>query len=223
MNVTLEQNNSDFSSEIHIFLRKMPSKCHPQNVGQYVQAFIHAIWRPRSEPKLAQVTAKCLAAPIHSLNQCWLLISEGFFAFSSAISQRVPKRLSYISPRGQWHKMTEISQIVALRNLSWTKYVAFWGKFVVFSRKVMTLFTWHIYVSLGLKELALIFLSHCNYCPICTVQIQKIRSNDQHANKSRFAMENEWQFKTLFEHALIFSQHLRLLGAGLLCKMHVKI
>ena len=34
-----------------------------------------AIWRQRSGSTLAQVMACCLTAPIHYLNQCWLIIT----------------------------------------------------------------------------------------------------------------------------------------------------
>ena len=36
-------------------------------------------WWHRSWSTLAQVMTCCLMAPSHSLNKCWLLISEGFF------------------------------------------------------------------------------------------------------------------------------------------------
>ena len=35
-----------------------------------------ALWRQRSGSTLAQVMACCLTAPIHYLNQCWLIISN---------------------------------------------------------------------------------------------------------------------------------------------------
>ena len=126
------------------------------------------------------------------ISQWWLPIRFFFTFISEQFHSECPSyysayndfknyslKINDLYLRGQWHKMAEISQKMALRDLSWTKYAAFWGKFVIFSRKAMTLFTWHIYVSLGLEKLAFIILSHCNYCPICTTQIQALRSNDQ--------------------------------------------
>ena len=46
---------------------------------QYQVALTHcsdAIWQHRSGSALAQVTACCLTATSHYLNQCWLIISE---------------------------------------------------------------------------------------------------------------------------------------------------
>ena len=77
-----------------------------------------AIWRQWSWTTLAQVTACCLTAPSHYLNQCWLIIrgvlwhtSESSFAgiaqgidsgyeFEKDILKNIFK-----SPRGQWVKL----------------------------------------------------------------------------------------------------------------------
>ena len=77
-----------------------------------------AIWRQRSGSTLAQVTACCLTAPSHYLNQRWLLIGEVLLHFYLiAISQRIPKLLYCIefencifnitttSANGQWIKI----------------------------------------------------------------------------------------------------------------------
>ena len=49
-----------------------------------------AIWRQGSGSTLAQVMACCLAAPSHSLNQCWLIIRKVQWYSSVTISQALP-------------------------------------------------------------------------------------------------------------------------------------
>ena len=73
------------------------------------------IWRYRSGSTLAQVMARCLTAPSHYLNQCWLIISEAqwqshegnFTRDASAINycnqlENYLPKISLKSPRGQW-------------------------------------------------------------------------------------------------------------------------
>ena len=38
--------------------------------------WVNAIWRHESTSTLVQVKARCLMAPSHYLNQCWLIISK---------------------------------------------------------------------------------------------------------------------------------------------------
>ena len=50
------------------------------------------IWRQRSGSTLAQVIPRCLTAPSHYLNQCWLVISEVQLDIHiGAISQEMPQ------------------------------------------------------------------------------------------------------------------------------------
>ena len=49
-----------------------------------------------------QVMAWCLIAPSHYLNQLWFIISEFCGIHMRTISQKVPKLITVISPRGQW-------------------------------------------------------------------------------------------------------------------------
>ena len=73
-----------------------------------------AIWQRESRSTLAQVMARCLTAPSHYLNQCWLIInkvqwnsSEGNFTKdTSAINhwnefQNYLSKVLFKSPRGQ--------------------------------------------------------------------------------------------------------------------------
>ena len=74
-----------------------------------------AIWQHRTWSTLAQVTACCLTAPSHYLNQCWLIISKvqshssgnPFTKYTSAINhwnqfENYLSKFSFKSPRGQW-------------------------------------------------------------------------------------------------------------------------
>ena len=61
-----------FHSSISIHFSKLWKHCPSVNsLGPS-----GAIWRQRSGSTLAQVTACCLTAPSHYLNQCWLIISK---------------------------------------------------------------------------------------------------------------------------------------------------
>ena len=75
------------------------------------------IWRQRSGSPLAHVTACCLTAPSHYLNQCRLFISKvewhsskgKFTRDTSAINhwnylENLVSKISFKFPRGQWVK-----------------------------------------------------------------------------------------------------------------------
>ena len=74
-----------------------------------------ATWRQKTVLTLTQVMACCLTAPSHYLNQCWLIITDGYwhssegnFAASlSAINhcnwlKKYSSKISLKSPRPQW-------------------------------------------------------------------------------------------------------------------------
>ena len=51
-------------------------------IWDYLRLILPLTRRHRSGSTLAQVMTCCLAAPSHYMNQCWHLVSEGFFFFA---------------------------------------------------------------------------------------------------------------------------------------------
>ena len=88
-----------------------------------------AIWRQGYWSTLAQVMASCLTAPIHYLNQCWLIISKVLWHSSEGIIMRCSEdanqqnkienyifRIIFRSPRGQWVNISITKQSTINRN-----------------------------------------------------------------------------------------------------------
>ena len=101
--------------QIHIYKNVRPYPWYTPSHAEQAMWPSDAIWWYRHGSTLAQVMACCLTAPIHYLNQCWLITSEvlwhshedNFTRNAEGIYpwyefESVQATITVASPRGQW-------------------------------------------------------------------------------------------------------------------------